>query len=124
MEYSRTFLAVPGNFRKKRKVSYQLNILEIESLGPSAPLLTTVTRWAKYFREGREDVNDHPQSTSPLFEFTGGNVELARQVISNDPHSTYDKIIAEISLFHSTNYPRLPQDETSDISLGIQSTNS
>ena len=31
-------------------------------------------------------------------EFTGENIELVRQVISNDPHSTCDEIIAETSL--------------------------
>ncbi|CAF1145434.1 unnamed protein product [Rotaria magnacalcarata] len=35
---------------------------EEKSLGPSAPSYTTVTRWAKRFRKGREDVNDDPRS--------------------------------------------------------------
>ena len=61
---------------------------------PSAPSYTTVTRWVKRFRQGREDVNDHPQSASPLFQFTSENIQLTRQVISNDPHSTYDEIKA------------------------------
>ena len=34
----------------------------VTSLGPSAPSSTTVTRWAKRFRQGREDVNHHPRS--------------------------------------------------------------
>ena len=29
-------------------------------LGPSAPSYTIVTRWTERFRQGREDVNDHP----------------------------------------------------------------
>ena len=47
-------------------------ILEIDSktiheefvtvLGSSAPSYTTVTRWTKRFRQGREDVNIHPRS--------------------------------------------------------------
>ena len=96
------------------------------TLGPSAPLYTTITRWAKHFRQGREDINDHPLSASPLSQFTGENIKLVRQVISNDPHSTYDEIIAEASLSWSnrTNYPRLPQDEKRYISLGTTSTNS
>jgi hypothetical protein len=32
----------------------------VTALGPSAPSYTTVTRWAKRFREGREVVNDDP----------------------------------------------------------------
>ena len=66
-------------------------------MGPSAPPYITVTRWAKRFRQGR-DVNDHPRSACPLSEFTGENTELVQQAISNDPHSTYDEIIAEASL--------------------------
>ena len=80
----------------------------------------------KRFREGREEVDDHPQSASPLSEFTGENIKLVRQVISNGAHSTYDEIIAEISLCHGTierNYPRLPQDEKRYASLGTSSTN-
>ena len=68
------------------------------ALGPSAPSYTTVTRWAKRFRQGTEDVNDGSRSASPVFEFTGENIQLVRQVISNDLHSTYDEIIAETSL--------------------------
>ena len=96
--------------------------------GPSAPSYTTVTRWAKRFRQGRKDVNDHFRSVSSLSEFTGENIELIRQIISNDLHSTYDEIVAETSLsllwYNRTNYPRLPQNETSDISLGTPLTNS
>ena len=36
----------------------------VTALGPSTPSYTTVTRWAKRFRQGREDVDDHPQSSS------------------------------------------------------------
>ena len=36
----------------------------VTTLGPSTPSYTTVTRWAKRFRQGREDVNDHPRSSS------------------------------------------------------------
>ena len=46
----------------------------------SASSYTTVTRWAKRFRHGREDANDHPRSASPLSEFTGENIQLLRQV--------------------------------------------
>jgi hypothetical protein len=65
------------------------------ALGPNAPSYRTVARWASRFREGREDVNDDPRSGRPVFELTDENIELVRQVINNDPHSTYDDIIAE-----------------------------
>ena len=35
-------------------------------------------------------------------QFTGENIQLVRQVISSDTHSTYDEIIAETSLSHGT----------------------
>ena len=83
-------------------------ILEIDSktiheelataLRPSAPSYTIVTRWAQRFREWKENVNDDPRSASPLSEVTGENIELVRQVISSDPHSTYHEIIPDASL--------------------------
>ena len=48
-----------------------------------------------FFRQRREDVKDHPQSSSPLSEFIGENIQLLRQVIHIQ---LYDEIIAEISL--------------------------
>ena len=53
----------------------------VTTLEPSASSYTTVIRWAKRFRQGREDVNDHPRSASPLSEFTGENIQLVRQVV-------------------------------------------
>ena len=69
----------------------------VTALGSSAPSYTTVTRWAKRFRQRREDVNDDPRSASPRFEFTGENIQLVRQIISNAPHSTYIEIISDSS---------------------------
>ena len=70
-------------------------------MDPSVPSYTTLTKWAKRFREGR-DINNHPQSATSLSQVTGENIKLLRQVISNDPHSTYDEITAGTSLSHST----------------------
>ncbi|CAF1086736.1 unnamed protein product [Didymodactylos carnosus] len=72
------------------------------ALGPNAPSYRTVARWAKRFREGREDVNDEPRSGRPVSELTDENIELVRQFINNDPHSTYDDSTAETSLSHGT----------------------
>lgn len=95
------------------------------ALGPNAPSYRTVARWANRFREGREDVNDDPRSGRPVSELTDENIELVRQVINNDPHSTYDEIIAAISLSHGT-IERIihdcRRDEKSYISLGTPST--
>ena len=70
----------------------------VTALGSSASSYTAVSRWAKRFRQGREDVNDGSRSASTVSEFTGDNAEPVRQVVSNDPHSTYHEIIAETSL--------------------------
>ena len=91
--------------RYSRKIRTILDIIRsnVTVLGLSAPSYTTITRWAKRFREGREDVSDHHlRSASPVSNFTGENIQLVRQVISNGPHSTYDEIIAETSLSHGT----------------------
>ena len=74
----------------------------VTALRPSAPSYTIVTRWTKRFREGKEDVNDYPRSASLVSEFKGENIELVQQVISNDPHSTYDEIIPDASVSHGT----------------------
>ncbi|CAF1450730.1 unnamed protein product [Adineta ricciae] len=52
----------------------------VAALGPGAPAYRTVAKWVERFREGRKDVND--------------------DVISNNPHSTYDNIVAETFLCH------------------------
>ena len=70
--------------------------------GPDASAYRTVAKWVELFREGREDVNDDLRSGRPVFELTDENIELVRQVITNDPHSTYDDIIAETFLSHGT----------------------
>ena len=73
----------------------------VTDLGSSAPSYTTVTRWTKRFRQGRKDVIDHPRSASLVSQFTDENTQLLRQVISNDPHSTYDEMRERIlSLSH------------------------
>ena len=72
------------------------------ALGSKAPSYPTVAQWAKRFREGREDVNDDPRSARLVSELTDENIELVREVISNDPHSIYDDIIAETFLCHGT----------------------
>ncbi|CAF1284464.1 unnamed protein product [Adineta steineri] len=72
------------------------------AIGFNAPSYSTVARWAKRFREGREDVDDEARSGRPISELTERNIELVRQIINNDPHSTYDDIIAETSLSRGT----------------------
>ena len=70
--------------------------------GSDAPPYRTVARWTQLFREGREDVHDDPRSGRPVSEMTAENIELVRQAINNDPHSTYDEIMAETYLSYGT----------------------
>ena len=95
------------------------------ALGSNAPSYPTVAEWAKRFREGRQNVNDDPRSARPLSELTDENIELVREVISNDPHSTYDDIIDETFLSHDT-IERIIHDclkmKKNYITLGIPST--
>ncbi|CAF1008310.1 unnamed protein product [Didymodactylos carnosus] len=72
------------------------------ALGPDVPAYSAVTKWAKRFREGRKDVNDDFRSGRSISVLTDENIEQVRQVIEDDPHSTYDDIIAETSLSHGT----------------------
>ncbi len=72
------------------------------ALGPKAPSYPTVAEWTKRFREVREDVNDDPRSGRPVSELTDEHIELVHEVINNDPHSTYDNIIAETFLSHGS----------------------
>ncbi|CAF0914309.1 unnamed protein product [Didymodactylos carnosus] len=72
------------------------------ALGSDAPAYATVAKWAKRFREGREDVNDDFRSGRPILVLTDENIEQVRKVIEDDPHSTYDDIIAVTSLSDGT----------------------
>ncbi len=71
-----------------------------QTLGSYAPSYLTVRRLAKYFDEGRDDVNDDSRSGRPASVLTDENIERVRQVIEDDSHSTYNDIIAESSLSH------------------------
>ncbi|CAF1401941.1 unnamed protein product [Rotaria sp. Silwood1] len=73
-----------------------------EALGPDAPSYSMVKNWAKRFREGREDVSDDPRSGRPISILTVENIECVRQVIEDDPHSTYEDIIVKTDLSRGT----------------------
>ncbi|CAF3844937.1 unnamed protein product [Rotaria sp. Silwood1] len=73
-----------------------------EALGPDASSYPMVRKWAQRFREEREDVSSDPRSGRPISVLTDGNVERVRQVIKDDPHSTYDDITVETGLSRGT----------------------
>ncbi|CAF1157535.1 unnamed protein product [Rotaria sp. Silwood1] len=69
-----------------------------EALGSDASHYAMVKKWTKRFREGREDVSDDPRSGRLISVLTDENIELVRQVIEDDPHSTYDDVTVETGL--------------------------
>ena len=69
-----------------------------QALGSDAPSDRTVRRWAQCFHEEKEDVDEDPRSGRPISVFTDENIEHVQHVIENDPHCTYNNIIAETSL--------------------------
>jgi len=70
--------------------------------GDQAPTYRTVAKWSKYTKEGKMDVEDKPRSGRPVTETTTENIARVRSVIDQDPHSTYDDIIAETLLSRGT----------------------
>ena len=94
-EYNRYYIIIRTILGINPKTIYE----ELATaLGPNAPTYRTVAKWAKRFHEGREDVNDEPRFGRPVSELTNEHIGLVQQVINNDPHATYDDIIAETSL--------------------------
>ncbi|CAF2566524.1 unnamed protein product [Rotaria sp. Silwood2] len=73
-----------------------------EALRPDAPSYPMVRKWAKRFREGREDFSDDPRSGRPISVLTDENIERVRQVIEDGPHSTYDDITVQTGLSRCT----------------------
>jgi len=79
------------NFRFYIKVRTALNIQariihdELYSVyGDQAPSLTTVKRWSKLFREGREEIEDETRPGRPITETTSENIEQIRLLINDD----------------------------------------
>ena len=98
-EYNRYYIKIRTILEINPKTIHEELATALRSKAPSYP---TVAEQAKRFREGREDVNDDPRSIRPVSELTDENIELVREVINNDPHLTYDDIIAETFLSHGT----------------------
>ena len=66
--------------------------------GDNAPSYSTVAMWAPRYKSGRETLEDDPRSGRPITEFTTANIERVRQLLEEDPHSTYDEMEVETSL--------------------------
>ena len=98
-EYNRYYIKIRTTFGiNPKKIHKEL----ATALGSKTPSYLTIAEWAKRFHEGREDINDDSRSGRSVSELTDENIELVREVISNDLHSIYDNIIAETFLSHDT----------------------
>jgi hypothetical protein len=79
------------NFRFYIKVRAALNIQpkliydELYSVfGDQAPHYSTVTRWSKWFREGREEIEDQPRIGKSVTKTTSDNLEDVQCLIDVD----------------------------------------
>ncbi|CAF1272185.1 unnamed protein product [Adineta ricciae] len=97
------------NFRAYIKVRTALSIQlktihdELYSVfGNQAPSYGRVTKWSKWFREGREAVEDHPRPGRRVTETTPENIEEIRGLIDDNPHLTIDEIQIETGMSRGT----------------------
>ena len=97
------------NFRFYIKVRTALNIPariihdELKSVyDDEAPGLSTVERWSKLFRDGREEIEDKPRPGRPITETTAENIEQVRILINDDPCITIEGIQEETDLSFGT----------------------
>jgi transposase len=87
------------NFRFYIKVRTVLNLParvihgELKSVyGDEVPGLSTVERWSKLFRDGREEIEDKARPGRPITETTTENIEQVRFLIDDDPYITIEGI--------------------------------
>jgi len=74
----------------------------ISAYGPDVISYSTVQKWSKLFREGRMELEDAPRSGRTVSKTNEENIELVRDLIEADPHSSYDDIEAETELSRGT----------------------
>ena len=97
------------NFRFYIKVRTALNVQattihdELSTVfGDEAPSYRTTARWAQWFREGREEIEDEERSGRPVTESTPENIEEIRSIVSDDPHTTIEKLQEHTDLSYGT----------------------
>lgn len=97
------------NFRFYIKVRTALDIPatvihdELYSVhGDQAPSFRTVKRWNKWFREGREELEDEPRPGRPITETTDENIEEVRFLIDDDPQITIEEVQEQTGLSYGT----------------------
>lgn len=97
------------NFRFYIKMRTELDIPpstihnELSSVyGDQAPSLRTVQRQSKFFREGREKLEDEARPGRPITESTAEHIEQVRLLIAHDPHITIEEVQEETDLSYGT----------------------
>ncbi|CAF5042646.1 unnamed protein product, partial [Rotaria sp. Silwood1] len=60
--------------------------------GDEALSYATVARWAQWFREGREEIEDEARPGRPVSETTDENIEQIRDAINDDPYVTIEEL--------------------------------
>ena len=63
-----------------------------------APSLKSVERWSKWFRGGREELEDEPTPGRPITKTSSENIEQVRLLISDDRHITIEEVHEQIGL--------------------------
>jgi len=98
-ENFRFYIKVRTALRIPARVIYD----ELNSVyGDEAPGLSTIERWSKLFRDGREEVEDKPRPGRPISETTTENIEQVRLLIDDDPCITIEDIQEQTDLSHGT----------------------
>ena len=70
--------------------------------GDEAPSFRSVARWSKWFREGREEIEDEARPGRPITETTSENIEQVQSLINDDPCITIDELEAQTDLSRGT----------------------
>ncbi|CAF2513673.1 unnamed protein product [Rotaria sp. Silwood2] len=63
-----------------------------------ASLLGTVQRWSKWFREGREEVEDELRPGRPVAKTASDNIEEVRKLIDDNPYITIGELQVQSGL--------------------------
>ncbi|CAF1346565.1 unnamed protein product [Rotaria sordida] len=70
--------------------------------GDEAPSFRTIAKWSKFFREGREGIEDEERPGRPITETTFENIEQVHSIINDDPYITIEELQAQTDLSHGT----------------------
>ena len=57
-----------------------------------------VKEWAKCFNEGRESLEDEAKSVRPISVITPQTIDIVRNIVEDDPHSTTHKIASHLDI--------------------------